>query len=117
MLLGLFGSTTIDCFACMEKANTHGTADATKAVIESGSTMAADITDDRALGALPPERHKTKSAPTTGAAPKLHPARPSGGELSRLNLQYFAGTRDWDYPRLHRLWDLAHEVDVQEPVL
>jgi len=26
---GLFGSRTIDCSACMEKANTHGTADAT----------------------------------------------------------------------------------------
>ena len=29
MLPGLFGSTTIDCFACMEKANTRETADAT----------------------------------------------------------------------------------------
>jgi ubiquinone/menaquinone biosynthesis C-methylase UbiE len=45
MLLGLFGSTTIDCFACMEKANTHGAADATKVVIESVSTMAADMTE------------------------------------------------------------------------
>ena len=46
----LFGSTTIDCSACMEKANTHGTAEATGVVIEPVSTMAADITDDRALG-------------------------------------------------------------------
>ena len=29
---GLFGSTTIDCFACIEKANTHGTAEATGVV-------------------------------------------------------------------------------------
>jgi hypothetical protein len=52
MLPGLFGSTTIDCFACMEKANTRETADATGVVvaIESFSTMAADITDGRALG-------------------------------------------------------------------
>jgi len=116
MLLGFFGSTTIDCFACMEKANTHGTADATKVVIESVSTMAADITDDRALGALPPERHKRKR-PDNRGAPKLHPVRSSGGELGRLDLQDFAGTRDRDRPGLHRLWDLAHEVDVQEPVL
>jgi hypothetical protein len=55
-------------------------------------------------------------APRHRGAPKLHPVRPSGGELSRLDLQDFAGTRDRDRPRLHRLWDLAHEVDVQESV-
>ena len=49
---GLFGSTTIDCSACMEKANTRGTAGATGVVValESVSKMAADITDGRALG-------------------------------------------------------------------
>jgi hypothetical protein len=49
---GLFGSTTIDCSACMEKANTRGTTGATGVVValESVSKMAADITDDRALG-------------------------------------------------------------------
>src|SRR5712672_1019479 len=49
---GLFGSTTIDCSACMEKANTRGTAGATGVVValEPVSKMAADITDDRALG-------------------------------------------------------------------
>ena len=30
---GLFGSTTIDCTACMEKANTRGTAGATGVVV------------------------------------------------------------------------------------
>jgi hypothetical protein len=50
MLPGLFGSTTIECSACMEKANTRGVAEATGVVIEPVSTMAADITDDRALG-------------------------------------------------------------------
>ena len=56
-------------------------------------------------------------APQYRGAPKLHPVRSSGGELGRQDLQDFAGTRDRDRPRLHCLWDLAHEVDVQEPVL
>ena len=30
---GLLGSTTIDCSACMEKANTRGTAGATEVVV------------------------------------------------------------------------------------
>ena len=49
---GLFGSTAIDCSACMEKANTRGTVGATEVVValEPVSKMAADITDDRALG-------------------------------------------------------------------
>src|ERR1700738_2524720 len=49
---GLFGSTTIDCAACMERANTRGTAGATGVVVtlEPVSKMAADIADDRALG-------------------------------------------------------------------
>jgi hypothetical protein len=46
---------------------------------------------------------------------KLKPARTSGSDLGRLDLQDFA--RDRDRPRLHRLRDLALEVDVQEPVL
>jgi hypothetical protein len=43
---GLFGSTTIDCSACMEKANTRGTTGATSVVValESVSEMAANIT-------------------------------------------------------------------------
>src|SRR6266699_1353026 len=50
---GLFGSTTIDCSACMEKANTRGTTDATGVVVALESLsrkMAVDINDDRALG-------------------------------------------------------------------
>src|SRR5580700_3991736 len=58
-----------------------------------------------------------RKRPDNRGAPKLHPVRPSGGELGRLDLQDFAGTRDRDRPRLHGLWDLAHQVDVQEPVL
>src|SRR5258708_36217162 len=40
---GLFGSTTIDCSACMEKTNTRGTAGATGVVVALGpvSKMAA----------------------------------------------------------------------------
>ena len=49
--------------------------------------------------------------------PKLQPAGTSGSDLGRLDLQDFAGARDRDRPRLHRLRDLALEVDVQEPVL
>src|ERR1700730_5413151 len=37
--------------------------------------------------------------------------------ISRLDLQELAGTRDRDRPRLHGLGNLAHELDVQEPVL
>jgi hypothetical protein len=46
-----FGSTTIDCSACMEKANTRGTAGATGVIValEPVSKMADDITDGRAL--------------------------------------------------------------------
>ena len=49
---GLFGSTTIDCYACMEQANTRGTDGTTGVVAAFGpvSKMAADITDGRALG-------------------------------------------------------------------
>src|SRR5271155_5535331 len=55
--------------------------------------------------------------PDTGALPNCIRFLPSGSELGRLDLQDSAGARDRDRPRLHRLWDLAHEVDVQEPVL
>ena len=46
-----FGSTTIDCSACMEKANTRGRAGATGVIValEPVSKMADDITDGRAL--------------------------------------------------------------------
>jgi hypothetical protein len=58
-----------------------------------------------------------RKRPDKRGAPKLHPVRSSGGELGRLDLQDFAGARDRDRPGLHCLWDLAHEVDVQQPVL
>ena len=65
---------------------------------------------------MPNWAHKRKR-PDNRGAPKLHPVRPSGSDLGRLDLQELAGACDRDRPRLHRLWDLAHEVDVQEPVL
>ena len=43
--------------------------------------------------------------------------RTSGGGLGRLDLQNLAGARDRDRPGFHRLRDLTHKVDVQEPVL
>src|ERR1700732_2176052 len=68
-----------------------------------------------------------KSNPVPGAqtgahgksrgAPKIQPASASGSDLGRLDLQELAGTRDRDRPRLHGLRNLAHELDVQEPVL
>jgi hypothetical protein len=61
-------------------------------------------------------RHTNESAPDTGGTPKTQPVRASGSDLGRLDVQDFAGARDRDRPRLHGLWDLAHEVDVQEPV-
>lgn len=63
--------------------------------------------------AFMPGHHE--SAPETGALPKF--VRASGGDFGRLDLQKLAGARDWDRPRLHRLRNLAHKVDVQEPVL
>src|ERR1700730_12969664 len=95
---GLFRSTTIDCFACMEKGNTTASR------------------EDFTTKSMPGWAHKRKR-PDNRGAPKLHPVRCSGGELGRLDLQDFAGTRDRDRPGLHCLWDLAHEVDVQEPIL
>ena len=52
----------------------------------------------------------------TGALPNFK-VNASGSDLGRFDLQHLVGTRDRDRPRLHRLWDLAHEVNVQEPVL
>jgi hypothetical protein len=51
MLPGLFGSTTIDCCACVEKANNHGDGRRNRGVvaIEPVSTKAADISNNRAL--------------------------------------------------------------------
>src|ERR1700682_109301 len=43
---GLFGSTTIDCSACVEKTNTRGTAGATG---EPVSQMVDNVTDGRPL--------------------------------------------------------------------
>src|SRR5207344_389326 len=58
-----------------------------------------------------------KKRPGSRGAPKIQPASASGSDLGRLDLQELAGTYDRDRPRLHRLWNFAHEVDVEEPVL
>src|SRR5712672_4849966 len=59
--------------------------------------------------------------PAAGKAPRLAgrsqlQRQASGSNLGRLDVQDFAEARDRDRPRLHGLRDLAHEVDVQEPV-
>ena len=117
--------------------------------------MAADITDDRALGgnlrlqlsslfqtqgetspgknlglrctsrspgpthertstskSMPSWAHKTKAPRKPGRSQISTALRASGSDLGRFDLQKLAGARDWDRPRLHRLRNLAHEVDV-----
>src|SRR5271155_565697 len=64
-----------------------------------------------------PSWARKRKRPDNRGAPKLHPVRTSRGELGRLDVQHFAGTRDRYRPGLHCLWDLAHKVDVQEPIL
>src|SRR5215203_5150230 len=41
----------------------------------------------------------------------------SGSDLGRLDLQELTGARDRNLPGPQRLWDFAHEVDVQKPIL
>jgi hypothetical protein len=60
---------------------------------------------------------RNESAPETGALPNFEHVTTSGSDLGRFDLQHLVGTRDRDRPRLHRLWDHAHEVNVQEPAL
>src|SRR3977135_1037307 len=57
----------------------------------------------------------TSPRPNPISAPTFK-IKPSGSDLGRLDVQDFAGASDGDRPRLHGLRDLAHEVDVQEPV-
>ena len=59
---------------------------------------------------------QNESAPETGTLPNLT-VRASSSDFGRLDLQKLARARDRDRPRLHRLWDLAYDVDVQEPIL
>src|SRR6266702_5280277 len=61
--------------------------------------------------AMPVPGAQTK-APRKWGAPKIQPGRASGSGLGRLELQELAGICDRDRPRLHRLRNLAHEVDV-----
>src|SRR5215216_4418471 len=59
---------------------------------------------------------QNESAPKPGRSP-TSTGQTSGSDLGRLDLQELTGARDRNRPGLHRLWDLAHEVDVQKPVL
>src|SRR5580704_14330961 len=68
------------------------------------------------ISRTPCRAHKRKRPESRGAA-KIQPASASGSNLGRLDLQELSGTCDGDRPSLHRLWNLAHEVDVEEPVL
>ena len=86
----------------MEEANTHGTAETTGVVIKRTSRSTSK---------------SKRKRPDNRGAPKLQAVRPSGSQLGRLDLEDPAGARNLDRPRLHRLWDLAHQVDVEEPVL
>ena len=69
-----------------------------------------------------PSKHSAQHCPRPGKRPRQRGAPPnfkikaSGGQLGRLDIQHFVGAHDRDRPRLHGLRDLAHEVDVKEPV-
>ena len=54
-------------------------------------------------------RKPGRSQNSTGQCLRLQPGK--------FDLQELAGTCDGDRPRLHGLGNLAHELDVQEPVL
>ena len=54
---------------------------------------------------------QNESAPETGALQNFT-VRASGRDLGWLDLQTFAGASDWDCPWLHRLRNLALEVNV-----
>ena len=74
----------------------------------SGGTR-SDLASDQTLLVASAQN---ESAPETEALPNFQPVRASGSDLGRLDLQELAGTCDRDRPRLHRLRNLAHEVDV-----
>ena len=61
------------------------------------------------MGTLCPRLGKR---PGIRGAPKIQLVRASGSDLGRLDLQKLTGACDRDRPRLHRLRNLAHEVDV-----
>src|SRR5215204_2324702 len=56
----------------------------------------------------------TGKAPGNRSPPRIRQTL-SGSDPSRL--QKLAGARNWDRTRLHRLRNLAHKLDVKEPVL
>jgi hypothetical protein len=59
--------------------------------------------------AVPDDKRKR---PGNRGAPKMQLVRASGSDLGRLHLQKPTGACNRDRPRLHRLRDLAHELDV-----
>ena len=81
---------------------------------------APNICDDRngpgrdinaPLPRAPRVRSKRKR-PGNRGAPKIQTGKSLTQRSGRLYLQNLTGACDRDGPRLHRLWNLAHEVDV-----
>src|SRR5215216_3682121 len=56
---------------------------------------------------------QNESAPKPGRS-QTSTGQTSGSDLGRLDLQELTGARNRNRPGLHRLWDFAHEVDVQK---
>jgi hypothetical protein len=63
------------------------------------------------------EQPAKPKAPQNRGAPTIQPGSISGGDLGRLGFEEFTGVCYRDCPRLHGLRDLAHQVDMQQPVL
>jgi hypothetical protein len=94
--------------------------------ITSCVTILAQIASDNALASLAIRSvypcglfansanlsFNTPKAPRKPGRSQIQSASASGSDLGRLDLQELAGTYDRDRPRLHRLRNLAHEVDV-----
>src|SRR5215216_1050328 len=64
----------------------------------------------------PWSRRSKRKRPETGALPNFN-RQTSSSDLGRLDLQELTGARDRNRPGLHRLWDFAHKLDVQKPIL
>jgi hypothetical protein len=81
----------------------------------SGCARTADMTYERTFNSKSTPywgTHKTKAPRKPGRSQISTALRASGRDLGRFDLQKLAGARDWDRPRLHRLRNLAHEVNV-----
>jgi hypothetical protein len=84
--------------------------------------LSIDLRERAAAAVLQGGLSRLRAGRTNESAPKAgrsqnSTGRASGSDLGRLDLQELAGACDRDRPRLHGLGNLAHELDVQEPVL